>query len=334
MVARRARRQGSTIRSPAIARRIADDSSAAGASLSRNPAAPQVIARRRWPGRPKVVRIRTRNTWAARRPARSAPAGRWRRASRCPAARRRVRRLAPRRAPRRRGLPAPTTSKSSSRSSMLAIASLTMTWSSAIRIAIMLRDRARARLPTAGSRLRVLARPRQMLAVSVVRPLLTMTSVTGVDPRPAGPLALTHPANATCDHGVGQRQPPAGLSKRSQAGDGRKTSRRAGTFGPVALIPNRASHTSTSAHRTRAGRATGHAAPEKGVLEDIVVGCSTVPARTHVRTNQPPKSCLPTTDGAAGGGPCTTQRRPWSLQHRSIFRPFGAPTRYDWPERN
>src|SRR2546423_477976 len=52
-----AARAGSTTRSPASTRRIAAASSSTGPSLTRNPLAPASMARRRYPGRPNVVRI-------------------------------------------------------------------------------------------------------------------------------------------------------------------------------------------------------------------------------------------------------------------------------------
>ena len=68
-----AARSRSMTRSPAITARMPRASSATGASLTRKPAAPTSIARRRKPGRPKVVRMTARQLGHAPWPARGRP---------------------------------------------------------------------------------------------------------------------------------------------------------------------------------------------------------------------------------------------------------------------
>ena len=112
--------RGRSTRSPASTARIAAASSATGASFTRKPDAPASIARRRKPGRPKVVRMSTRQVGQGWRSARGGLDAVHARASRCPAARRRGRcsgAAATTTSPRPTSA---TTSRSSSRSSSAA----------------------------------------------------------------------------------------------------------------------------------------------------------------------------------------------------------------------
>src|SRR5450755_4661155 len=130
-----AARLGSTTRSPRATRRTASANCSAGASFTTNPSAPDSIARRKYPARPKVVTISTRQLGSCARSAAAAasPSRPGISTSKTATSGRTSRAAATTSSPRPTWA---TTSRSGSRLSKAANAPRTRCWSSAIRTRI------------------------------------------------------------------------------------------------------------------------------------------------------------------------------------------------------